>query len=403
MSSYLDMYRQRIFYSGETSKDRIEHNLSKDFSQLLSSSPNKVVIYYQDNPYDCVLASGNSRVGTQTERKVIQYLMSARSLKLPEGATFITYDVDSVEVKHWLVLHREIHPYYGYYKYKVIELNYLIKYIDKNGVLKEIPVYINGTGEFDIKEYFRYVDNVAVELQNRALNLILPKNLDFEDGLRIIIGDEAWRYVDSDKISIPGVYYSTFQKTAIDNSSDIIKEEIADADLLGISTFVSNYGNSSVVIGLNTQDLNFFYLKNKEIKESDIVYSNFNKEIISYENNKLIPLKIGNTDITVTDKISNFSKLMNISIQESLNNYFHLIGDSKIATQESKVFKIFTDLEYDYKYDSEKIEIIKINNSNEFRIKAKEQIGNTIIHFYKLDNPDEKLFDFELSITSLWV
>ena len=403
MGSYLDMYRQRIFYSGETSKDRIEHNLSKDFSQLLSSSPNKVVIYYQDNPYDCVLASGNSRVGTQTERKVIQYLMSARSLKLPEGATFITYDVDSVEVKHWLVLHREIHPYYGYYKYKVIELNYLIKYIDKNGVLKEIPVYINGTGEFDIKEYFRYVDNVAVELQNRALNLILPKNLDFEDGLRIIIGDEAWRYVDSDKISIPGVYYSTFQKTAIDNSSDIIKEEIADADLLGISTFVSNYGNSSVVIGLNTQDLNFFYLKNKEIKESDIVYSNFNKEIISYENNKLIPLKIGNTDITITDKISNFSKLMNISIQESLNNYFHLIGDSKIATQESKVFKIFTDLEYDYKYDSEKIEIIKINNSNEFRIKAKEQIGNTIIHFYKLDNPDEKLFDFELSITSLWV
>ena len=403
MSSYLDMYRQRIFYSGETSKDRIEHNLSKDFSQLLSSSPNKVVIYYQDNPYDCVLASGNSRVGTQTERKVIQYLMSARSLKLPEGATFITYDVDSVEVKHWLVLHREIHPYYGYYKYKVIELNYLIKYIDKNGVLKEIPVYINGTGEFDIKEYFRYVDNVAVELQNRALNLILPKNLDFEDGLRIIIGDEAWRYVDSDKISIPGVYYSTFQKTAIDNSSDIIKEEIADADLLGISTFVSNYGNSSVVIGLNTQDLNFFYLKNKEIKESDIVYSNFNKEIISYENNKLIPLKIGNTDITVTDKISNFSKLINISIQESLNNYFHLIGDSKIATQESKVFKIFTDLEYDYEYDSEKIEIVKTNNSNEFRIKAKEQIGNTIIHFYKLDNPDEKLFDFELSITSLWV
>ena len=94
---------------------------------------------------------------------------------------------------------------------------------------------------------------------------------------------------------------------------------------------------------------------------------------------------------------------MNISIQESINNYFHLVGDSKIATQESKVFKIFTDLEYDYEYDSEKIEIIKTNNSNEFRIKAKEQIGNTIIHFYKLDNPDEKLFDFELSITSLWV
>ena len=83
MSSYLDMYRQRIFYSGETSKDRIEHNLSKDFSQLLTSSPNKIVIYYQDNPYDCILASGNSRVGTQTERKVIQYLMSSRSLKLP--------------------------------------------------------------------------------------------------------------------------------------------------------------------------------------------------------------------------------------------------------------------------------------------------------------------------------
>ena len=60
MYSYLDMYRQRIFANGSTAKDRIEHNLAKDFLQLVKRSPNRVSIDYENMTYECILASGNS-------------------------------------------------------------------------------------------------------------------------------------------------------------------------------------------------------------------------------------------------------------------------------------------------------------------------------------------------------
>ena len=399
MNSYLDMYRGRIFSSGETEKDRIEYNLTKDFNHLVKKSPNRTTILYKDSSYQCILATGNSRVGTQTERKVVQYLMTDRSLKLPEGATFTTSDLDALEIQHWLVLHREIHPYYGYFKYKIIELNYFVKYIDNNGILKEIPVYINGTGEFDIKEYFRYVNNVSVELPNKALNLILPANPDFNDSTRFIIGDEAWRYVDSDKISIPGVYYATLNKTQLDKINDSIEDKIADINLLNNSVILSNYGSNNIKIGLNTKDLFFYILKNNKIKNSDMVYSNFNTEVIDYKNNKLIPIAAGETEITVTDKITNFTKVFKITIENSLTNYFSIVGDLKIPVNTKKIFDIFTDKIFTYSFDEEMIKIEEDQN-NKLIITALNNIGNTTIHFF---SEEEEILSFDLEICSLWV
>lgn len=399
MYSYLDMYRQRIFANGSTAKDRIEHNLSNDFSQLVKRSPNRVSIDYENMTYDCILASGNSRVGTQTERKVVQYLMTERSLKLPEGAVFKTHDLDVSETQYWLILHREIHPYYGYYKYKVIELDYMIKYVNSSGVLKEIPVYVNGTGEFDIKEYFRYVNSIAAELPNRALNLILPANKDFVDGLRIIIGDEAWRYVDSDKISIPGVYYTTVNKTTIDNSADLVEEKIADADEINSASILSNYGANSITVGLNITNLKFFYFKNGKIKNSSMMFSNYNEDVIKFEGGKLIPLNEGETEITVEDKISGFIKTFKITIQSSLNYYFYVTGNTKIATKDSCDWDIYTDQSFTIDYDDTIIKVNKIDSKIE--IIALNKMGNTTIRF--LANNGEELFKRKIEVTSLWV
>lgn len=399
MYSYLDMYRQRIFANGSTAKDRIEHNLAKDFLQLVKRSPNRVSIDYENMTYDCILASGNSRVGTQTERKVIQYLMTDRSLKLPEGALFKTHDLDISETQYWLILHREIHPYYGYYKYKVIELDYMIKYVDNSGVLKEIPVYVNGTGEFDIKEYFRYVNSVSTELPNRALNLILPANKDFVDGLRFIIGDEAWRYVDSDKISIPGVYYTTINKTTVDNSSDLVEEKIADANEIGSATILSNYGANSITIGLNVTNLKFFYFKNGKIKDGSMMFSNYDEEVIKFEAGKLIPIKEGKTELTVEDKISGFIKTFKITIQLSLNHYFYVTGNTKIATKDSCIWDVYTDQNFTIAYDNTMVKIDKTDSK--IKITALNKIGNATIQF--LASSGEELFKRKIEVTSLWV
>lgn len=396
--SYIDMYKQRLFFNGETPKDRIEYNLARDFSQLLKSSPNKVEIVYLDQKYSCILGNKNNRSDTQNEKKVIQYLMTSLDLKLPEGATFTIKDNKTLTTHYWLILHREIHSYYGYFKYKVIELNRLIKYINDNGELKEIPVYINGSGESDLQDYFKIVNKNLVELPDKTLNLILPKNLDFKKDLRFIIEGEAWKYVDSDKISIPGVYYTTIKKTLIDESSDLTNSEIADAKKINTVKIVSNYGESPITISPETNNLQFFMIKDKKLEKSNFIYFDLDNEFIIYENGKFIPLKTGHTKILVKDRNSNFEKTFEIFITDTLENYFFTVGDLKIPTFGEGILYVNSDKKYTLSFDEKMIKVTEQNGI--LKIKSLNKIGNTELSFIFEDESKEVK---NIEIISLWV
>lgn len=394
MTSYLDMYRKRIFLFGENSKERIENNLSRDFTLLLRNSPNKVLVKYKDKQDFCILSSGS-----QNEKKVFQYLMTNKNFLLPEGAAFETFNEESESAEHWLILHKEIHSYYGYYKYKVLKLNSIIKYVNKNGELKEVPVYISGSTENDIKEYFRYINLVAEKFPNKTLNLILSENEDFVDGLRITIGKEVWEYIDSDKISIPGVYYSTFNKTTYDPSADSFEEMIADIKDLNSLRFVSNYGESIATIDINTTNLKFYLYKEDKLKNSNIVYEDFNKSIVRIEDGIIIPIAIGETEILLKDTLTNFCKKTKIIIKPSITNYFYLIGNFRVSVKNKCIWEIFTDQQYSVIYDRDMISISQ--NGSRFEIKTKSQMGTTEILF--LAENKEVIFKQRLEITSLWV
>lgn len=394
MTSYLDMYRKRIFLFGENSKERIENNLSRDFTLLLKNSPNKVLVKYKDKQDFCILFSGS-----QNEKKVFQYLMTNKNFLLPEGAALETFNEGSESAEHWLILHKEIHSYYGYYKYKVLKLNSTIKYVNKNGELKEVPVYISGSTENDIKEYFRYINLVAEEFPNKTLNLILSENEDFVDGLRITIGKEVWEYIDSDKISIPGVYYSTFNKTTYDPSADSFEEMIADIKDLNSLRFVSNYGESIATIDINTTNLKFYLYKEDKLKNSNIVYEDFNKSIVRIEDGIIIPIAIGETEILLKDTLTNFCKKTKIIIKPSIINYFYLIGNFRVSIKNKCIWEIFTDQQYSVIYDRDMISISQ--NGSRFEIKTKDQMGTTEILF--LAENKEVIFKQRLEITSLWV
>ena len=231
MSNYIDMYRARIYRTGTYEQERVSNRLSQDFKHLLQISPDYIKATLEDKEYDCILNSGNSRVGQQSERRVIQYLLAGLETPFKEGSVFTTYQPLVDDQRTWLCLHEELHAYYGYKKFKVIELDYELKYYDADGNLKTVPAYINGTGEFDIKEYFHYSLGTISEVPYRALNLIWAANPDIVRDLRIMIGeDEVWRVIDSDKISIPGIYYTTVYKTTRDTLLDNVPEKVA-ADL----------------------------------------------------------------------------------------------------------------------------------------------------------------------------
>lgn len=403
--SYIDLHRARMLQNGKTPKERIETAGAKDFERsILPNSPNRAIITYEDKEYACVLASGNSRVGTQTERKVTQYLETSRTLRLPEGALFTTIDLDMNEKLYWLVLHREIHPYYAYFKYKVVELNHKVKYVDRNGVVKEIPVYINGTGEFDIKEYFKLAVPTIVQVPNRALNFIMAANEDFKSDnlkreLRFIIGEEAWHYVDSDKVSIPGVYFATVMKDPRDETNDSIPEQLADIDHVGQDKIISTFGASlAFTIGKDFTDLQFYYMSKGRIKEADIVYSDYDDTIIKVENNKIIPIAAGPTSFTATDKISGINKTVEITVEDTMSDYLTVVGNTALIVEETKPYQVLTNMDYRVVFDATYLKVKQ--DGNILSVTAKMKTGNTSLDFYDGDTLIEA---YPIEINSLWV
>lgn len=381
--NYLDFYRARVFRTGSTPQERVSNSLNSDFEQLVRTSPNSVEIDYEGKRYECILNSGNSRVGAQTERKVIQYLLTDLDLKLPEGAVFTMRQPLEDETTTWLVLHREIHSYYGYYKFKIIELDYQVKYVDQYGIVKTVPAYINGTGEFDIKAYFRYSLNNIVETPNRALNVIWAANEDIQTDLRILIGDEAWKVVDSDKISIKGVYYTTLYKTTRNVLTDDVPAQLADAHEVLSTEIVSNYGNP-IMIAQGVTDLQFYCLREGKLVNGDII-ANFTTETL------------GTTMINVIDDLTQTSKSFEITVVESIETpYCYIVGDARMSVEDTIEWKINSNVQVSVRPNSMYKATVC---DNALRIQSTMQIGSTeIVLEY-----GEQRWVFPLEIQSMWV
>lgn len=338
---YLDIYRARVLKDGITSQDRVETRLARDFAKLLTRSPNRITVLDGKSRYAAILHSGNSRVGTQTEKKVIQYLLTETKYKLPEGKVFQTISEKDGE-RDWIILHREIHPYDGYFKYKVLELNHKIKFVNSSGVLREIPAYINGTGEYDIKEYFRYSNSYVLETPNNALNLVVAADKDLIHDLRFIIGKEAWKLVDSDKISVPGVYYTTLVKTTYNNEIDNISEDVANETRVGDGVISANYitVDNTIEIARYVNDLTFYELINGKMYDGKLSYTIEDTSVLNYVDGIFQNYKIGNTAISVTDDNLN-TKIFTVKVLPSIPPRADLIGNMKVKTGYSTVFTIY--------------------------------------------------------------
>lgn len=400
LNSYFDYYKSRIMHDGYDEQERISTRLARDFEHLLKTSPDSVDITYDGGMYDAVLNSGNSRVGAQTERKVIQYLLTRLDLELPEGAVFDMEQRITGEQTTWIVLHREIHSYYGYYKYKIVELDYKVNYVDEYGVLHTVPAYINGTGEFDIKEYFRYSLNTISEVPNRALNFIWAANPDIKQGVRIMIGDEVWKVVDSDKISIPGVYYSTLYKTVRDEYDDDVPTQVASNNLVGSVGIVSPYGDTNALSVPLGAPLIFYNERNgQEIDDGSFQFSTSDSSVIAIEGTNVVTKGVGSATLTVRDKVTAISERFAVTVFEPEDHYCYVRGDKVIGIGEATILTLISDVAVEASTSSNLIKLKQ--NGLTLRVLASDsQIGTATIDFV-YDN--EIISSYVLEIKSIWV
>lgn len=393
--STIDIYRARVLARGTSIKNRIENSLELDFEDILKRTPDRIQFLYLDVTYDGVLVQPSD---TQNEKKIIFSLMGRKTEILPTGAVITIYDDTFQKDRYWIVLNAETKSYYGYIKYKVLQLDYILKFVDDNGEIQETPAYVVGSQESELNDYFKIVFSSLVQLPDKTLMMVIPENKKLNSNSKIMIGDEVWRYIDSDKISIPGVYYSTFYKTQRDLISDSIEEKIADIDKINNTKFISNYGDlDDIFIGLNIKNLQFeLKRKGKIIPSSIEIVAQAGDEILNVSNNIIIPQKEGITKILVKDKINNFQQEKTVHVQDILENYFYVIMNDSIPELETRLLRVNTDQQYSLEFDKT---FLKIKNRDGGLEIQGLQKGETSILF-KTEN---KEYSVPIKITSIWV
>lgn len=393
--STIDIYRARVLARGTSVKNRIENSLELDFEDILKRTPDRIQFLYLDAAYDGVLVQPSN---TQNEKKIIFSLMGRKTEILPTGAVITIYDDTFQKDRYWIVLNAETKSYYGYIKYKVLQLDYILKFVDDNGEIQETPAYVVSSQESELNDYFKIVFSSLVQLPDKTLMMVIPENKKLNSNSKIMIGDEVWRYIDSDKISIPGVYYSTFYKTQRDLISDSIEEEIADIDKINNTKFISNYGDlDDIFIGLNIKNLQFELKREGKIIPSSIeIVAQAGDEILNISNNIIIPQKEGITKILVKDKINNFQQEKTVHVQNILENYFYVIMNDSIPELETRLLRVNTDQQYSLEFDKT---FLKIKNRDGGLEIQGLQKGETSILF-KTENEE---YSVPIKITSIWV
>lgn len=393
--SATDIYRARILARGTSVKNRIENSLELDFEDILKRTPDRISFLYSGMEYDGVLVQP---LNTQNEKKVVFSLMSRKQEILPTGAVIQIHDSTFDLNRMWIILSAETKSYYGYIKYKVLQLDYILKFVDDNGEIQELPAYVVGSQESEINDYFKIIFSSLVQLPDKTITMIIPENKKLNGNSKIIIGDEVWRYIDSDKVSIPGVYYSTFYKTQKDLISDSIEEKIANIDKLNNTKFVSNYGDlDDIYIGLNIKNLQFELKREGKIIPSSIeIFTERKTDILNISENIILPLKEGVVKIIVRDKINNFQQEKIIHVQDNLENYFYIIMNDYIPELETRLLRVNTDQQYSLEFDKTFLKVKQRDGGLEIQGLQK---GETSILF-KTENEE---YSVPIKVTSIWV
>ena len=397
---YMDQYRERVLAFGRSSQEVIENKAQMNFEQLCLKSPDKCSFKYNETEYLGVLSSG-ARSAAQSETKLVFYLWGPKSILLPEGAVVTIKDRKRGEDKYWIVMNQEVRPFYGYFKYKLLELDYILKYIGSDGKEHSIPCYVNGTGTFDIKEYFKFSNKNIIEQPNRALNVVWSTTETIDSGCRFIIGKETWKYLDADKISIPGVSYATLYQTGFDKSQDSVTEQLAGKSKLDSISIISNYGNGNddeeIYINDEFTNLTFYLLQDGKIKKADFDYK-FSSDFAILNENGQFELLGNDGQITVTDKNTQFSKTFNFAIDQ-ITDYFYIIGNQNIDVFSINYYDINTDYQdLSIEYNDTKLKA-SIEKDGRLKVIARSQLGTTQIIF---KSKNQQVGELSLNIRSNW-
>ena len=220
MSNYYEVFQQRCYNRGLGFKNRVQEQVAHNFQRFLKSSPNAVEVKINNQGDPVRVATISDR---DTDTLFQRHFLCDKSDGIKVG-DFLYWD-DSI----WLVFKKDIDTIQAYDKFECILCRHKVRWIDSLGILRETPCYLVAQTDEKIKANFRTWNNMITPQPNKFIEIIMPYQY-IRKNTEIIVFDEAWRLGDYDKVSVPGVIYMSFTETKVNDLTDDLREQLANAD-----------------------------------------------------------------------------------------------------------------------------------------------------------------------------
>ena len=398
--NYLDVYFSRINHLGETTAERIQNGGIRSFEKWLAESPHTIrnLSVERGLYFDGIILTSKDK-----EYEKIMFLEVANDIPIKVG-DIMNWSLDDGTIEKWILIQEEKKVNGTFKSFWIVRCNYLMKWIDGEGHLKQSWGYFVSSLDSKIKGNFRTWNNLITPQPNKYAELLMPR-YQIDRATNFIVEDESWTVVEYDHTSVPGVIYLSLTESKVNCIYDDTDNDIADLDKLAV--YQLDIPEEIQTFELGTQiNINFTLMKNDILSNEPVDFISTNKQIAKVINGNLTAISEGEVEIILQLKnhpeIKRSITIEVVSSPDSFSAYIEGNNVIKLDRTNEYIFKANTALNSEIVFSlssNEYATIIKVeDNKCIVRANAKNKLGNFTLQASYNNNTYSK----EISVVPLW-
>ena len=332
--NYLDVYYSRLNHYGETTGERITNGGIRTFQRWKNESPHTVPTLSVERGlyFDGIILQSKDK-----EYQKIMHLNVSNDIPIRVGDIMNWTQPDGT-LEKWLLLSEEKKVNGTYRTFDILKCNYLIKWINDKGYLKQSWAYVLSSTDDKVKGNFRTWHNLITPQPNKYAEIIMPRPIDIHSeientvnrGTNFIIEDESWKMVEADFTSVQGIFYMSLTENKVNFQYDDLVVDVADTDKLKFPTLnpIYNVGDE-IIPNFTDETLNEW--------EVVLVPPTEEPKHVDFENGKLKALLPGK--VVIKMRLKNFNaddprkavtKEFEVTIKEAAEAPIYIYGPDKV-------------------------------------------------------------------------
>lgn len=382
-SEYYESYKARVSHMGKNPQEKAFKSGILEFRRNLRYNEHTVRGLRKNGyRFDGVILTDK-----QDENRVSQILLVDLETEIGVG-NLIQWNDD-----YWLIYKKTISSYQPYNKFYMVQCNYLLKWVDLDGMLQQSWCHIVGNKDSKIKDNFRSWNSLITPQPNKFLEIMMPYR-DIAKSTDVLVNGEGWTLVEYDKSSVPEIIYMSFTEGKVNDWRDVVKgatelednianydrqhkwkiegpakvefNNIGDIVQLDYQIYCQDMGmneqdrQSNTVSLVNIDPKNIQFKLSKGLKfnsEGQIVVTEVTDEPQGFTRNVIISYPKSNIAIIPENSTSMIQEV----VQNITKNYAKIVGNDYIRVSTTEEYII----DSNYLTDSNDINIEIYNNNKQ--------------------------------------